>query len=133
MMYFLDTNICIYLLKGQFPKIKETLSKKVPENIKIPSIVKAELLYGAKKSHYPEKTILTAQVFLAPFEIIPFCEKASDYYAENRFELEKKGIPVGPNDLIIAATTLTHNGILVTYNVRAFKRIKSLKIENWTT
>lgn len=133
MNYFLDTNVCIFSVKGRFPSIKERLKALAPENVKIASIVRAELLLGAKKSNNPQKAIETITRFLLPFEVIPFCAKATDLYADIRFALESKGTPVGPNDLIIASTVMAHNAILVTHNTREFQRIKGLRFEDWTT
>lgn len=131
-MYFLDTNICIYFLKGMYTTLLDRLKTKTPADIKIASIVKAELLLGAYKSNNPEKTKKRVDEFLLPFIILPFDDEASIIYAKIRGTLEKKGDIIGPNDLILAATVLTHEGILITNNVDEFRRIKELKTENWT-
>ena len=132
MNYFLDTNICIYFLKGTFPALLQRLKTKRPEEIKIASIVKAQLLLGAYKSTNPTKTEKIVQEFLLPFTIIPFDDKAAIIYSQIRGSLEKEGRVIGPNDLILAATVQASEGILVTNNVVEFVRIKDLKIENWT-
>lgn len=132
MSYHLDTNICIYALKGIYPEIKNVMMRVGAFDIKIPSIVKAELLLGAKKSRMPEKTESLIAQFLSPYEIVPFDEQASLAYAEIRSNLEKTGKIIGPNDLIIAATVLSRNGTLITHNSREFKWVKNLKIEDWT-
>lgn len=132
MSWFLDTNICIYALKDKFPLIGKRLAKHVPEDIKIPSLVYAELMLGARKSNQPEKTRDTVRFFLAPFEVVPFCQKAAEIYAEIRGDLEQDGKIIGPNDLVIAATVLAHSGRLVTHDTREFSRIAHLKLEDWT-
>lgn len=132
MKYFLDTNICIYYLKGMYPEIIKKLLSKNPEDIKIPSIVKAELMYGAEKSESKNKTKEKIVEFLLPFEIVGFNDEATEIYGKTREYLEKKGMIIGPNDLIIASTVLSQNGTLITNNAKEFKRIKELKIENWT-
>lgn len=132
MSWFLDTNICIYALKGKFPPIARNLSRHVPEDIKIPSLVYAELMLGAHKSQQREKTREIVRAFLAPFEVVPFCEKAAEIYAEVRGDLEQAGKVVGPNDLVIAATVLAQNGRLVTHDTREFSRVPHLKLESWT-
>lgn len=131
MKYFLDTNICVYYLKGMYPGIVENLLSKNPEDIKIPSIVKAELLYGAEKSQTKDKTREKIYEFLFPFEIVGFNDDAAEIFGKMREYLEKKGMIIGPNDLILASTVLSFNGTLITNNVKEFKRIKELKIENW--
>ena len=115
-----------------FPALRDQLLNKTPESIKIASIVKAELLLGAEKSKNPVKTKKNVNEFLLPYTIIPFDDQASVINAQMRGTLEKKGIIVGPNDLVLASTVLANNGILVTNNVKEFNRVPGLKIENWT-
>lgn len=131
MNYFLDSNICIYYLTGQYPSITEGIKTKDPIHIKIPSIVKAELLLGALKSKRRSENLKVLNTFLSYFEIIPFGDIESEIYAEIRAKLEKSGNIVGPNDLVIAATTMANSGILVTNNEKEFKRVSNLRIENW--
>lgn len=109
----------------------ENIQKKNPNNIKIPSIVKSELLYGAEKSQYKSKNLSNINIFLEPYEIVPFDDTCSVIYSKIRAELEQTGMIIGPNDYIIAATVLSNNGILITNNTKEFERIKNLKIENW--
>lgn len=132
MIYCLDTNICIYSLKGKYPSIATHMRKKIPTEIKIPSMVEAELLLGAQKSQNTSATLDKAQKFLAPFEILPFDHEAAEIYSEIRAKLEQEGKIIGPNDLIIAATVLAHHSTLVTHNVKEFSRISGLKIQDWT-
>ena len=132
MNYYLDSNICIYFLKGIYPSIKEKIVSTNPSTIKIPSIVKAELLYGAEKSQQKAKNLSTIKLFLEPFEIVPFDEECSIVYSKIRSAMELKGMIMGPNDSIIAATVLAKNGVLVTNNTKEFEKVKNLKLENWT-
>jgi tRNA(fMet)-specific endonuclease VapC len=129
--YFLDTNICIYFLKGMFPGIKKQLLSNQPENIKIASMVKAELLYGAAKSNRVDENTQKVMEFLLPYEIVSFDDAASVEYSGIRNDLETKGMIIGPNDLIISAIVKSNNGILITNNEKEFDRIKDLQIENW--
>ena len=130
-MYFLDANTCIYYLKGKYNSIKEKLLSITPNNISIPSIVKAELIVGAYKSEKRKENLENIENFLQPFEIISFSDLMTYVYADIRSVLEKSGEIIGPNDLLIASIVKFHNGILITNNVKEFKRIKDLKIENW--
>jgi len=132
MKYFLDTNICIYALKNKFPRIKEMLKTFSPSDIAIPSMVKAELYYGALKSEKKSKVISALEKFLSPFEIIPFGDKEIMTYARIRSNLEKSGNIIGPNDLIIAAITLSHGATLVTHNRNEFQRVEDLVVEDWS-
>ena len=132
MKYYLDTNICIYFLKGIHENIRNRLLEKHPDEIEICSIVQAELLYGAEKSIKKEENLKNIEEFLFPFEIAAFGEKESNSYAKIRAELEKEGRIIEPNDLLIAATVLENDGILITNNVKEFRRVENLRIENWT-
>lgn len=132
MTYFLDTNICIYYLKGTYSAVAEHLLRRHPAEIAIPAIVKAELLLGARKSGSPEKSIQAVTEFLLPFRTVPFDEAGADHYASVRADLENRGEPIGPNDLIVAATALAHGAVLITNNEREFARIGGLQTENWT-
>ena len=132
MIYFLDTNICIYTLKDKYPPIKKRVQSLAPDRIKIPSIVKAELLFGALKSEQRSRNHDVLERFLDPFEIIPFSDVCAEAYSKIRLDLESKGQMIGPNDIIIAATVFAHHGILVTNNVREYSRILNLKIQDWT-
>ncbi len=132
MKYLLDTNICIFYLKGIYPKIRDKLLSKNPEDIKIPTMVKAELFYGAEKSRNRKENTEAVEKFLLPFEILPFGDAEALVYGRIRAGLEAEGVPIGPNDLIIAAAALVADGILVANNVKEFSRIPSLHIQDWT-
>jgi len=132
MIYFLDTNICSYYLKGKYEKLFYKIQSQQPANLKIPSIVKAELYYGAEKGSNPDKTKKIIFDFLLPFEIIPFGNDESIVYSKIRAGLEKKGRIIGPNDLIIASIVIANNGVLITNNEKEFKNVSELKIQNWT-
>ena len=133
MIYFLDTNICIYLLKNKFPALRDHLAAHKPEAIKIPAMVLAELWLGALKSEHPQKTRKHMAALLEPLEVVPFDRQAASAYAEVRATLEKQGTPIGPNDLVIAATVLGRNGTLVTHNRKEFGRVPGLRVVDWTT
>jgi len=129
--YFLDTNICIYALNGTYPEVARNMADRSPEEIKISVMVKAELLLGAEKSQRRSRTKKIVKAFLAPLEVVPFCGLAAEHYARIRSKLEGQGQPIGPNDLIIAATTVAHGGVLVTHNLKEFGRISALRTEDW--
>jgi tRNA(fMet)-specific endonuclease VapC len=130
-MYFLDSNICIYYLKGRYPYLNEKLLSVSPSRIKIPAIVEAEILVNVEKSG-KNKTRELWENFFETFESVAFNKTASGKYAIIRAYLEKRGTVIGPNDLIIGATVLANNGILVTHNTKEFKRVPNLIIEDWT-
>ncbi len=112
-------------------KIKDRLAGLSPKDIKIPSIVKAELLYGAEKSDKKKDNLQRINDFLEPFEIVSFDSNSAIVYSLIRSSLEYKGKIIGPNDYIIASIVLSNNGILITNNTKEFMRVKNLKVENW--
>ena len=130
-MYFLDSDICINLLRGKLPVTYELMSKSDPKIFGIPAIVEGELRTGAQKSNHPKKNLLLVENFLSPFQRIPFDSECAISYAKIRARLEQKGNVIGPNDLLIAATAKAHGATLVTGNVREFMRVDGLDIEYW--
>jgi tRNA(fMet)-specific endonuclease VapC len=130
-MYFLDTNICIYALRNADRKLIRNIMLFSPSRIKIPVIVKSELLYGAEKSTRRDQNMEKVMEFLEPYEIVPFDDDATDKHALLWAECEKKGTPVGAYDMIIAAITMSRNGALVTNNKAEFSRISGLNVVNW--
>lgn len=130
-MYALDSNICIELMRGRMPAVREALAHTSPRVVKIPAVVRYELTCGALKSQNPEKNLLITETFLAPFEVLAFDEKCAVEAARIRADLEKRGCKIGPCDLLIAATALTNSATLITDNVREFKRVKNLRLETW--
>lgn len=132
MEYLLDTNICIYIIKRKPIEVFAKLRELTIGSVGISSITLAELHYGIEKSLFPDKNREALEKFLTPIEIIDFGFDASNEYGKIRAELERKGTPIGPFDMLIAAHAKCLNVILVTNNEREFERIAGLKIENWS-
>ena len=130
-MYLLDTNILIDFSRGKLPYAYELMQRSDASLFKVPAIVKSELLLGAAKSRWPEEMRLRVESLLLPFEILPFDDACSYHYARIRAKLESEGMTIGANDYLIAATALSHSAVLVTNNVKDFKRIPELFIESW--
>jgi len=131
MIYLLDTNTCIYFLNRSSEKIISQFKRFSPSEINLPSITVAELFYGAEKSKAKKKNWAIVENFISTFEIVPFDEKSCEIYARIRASLEKSGVPIGPMDLLIASISLANNSILVSNNIKEFRRIKGMKLENW--
>lgn len=131
MIYFLDTDTCAFILRGKF-MCAERVGAQSHQNVKVPSMVQAELLMGVRESANPIQTARKVDELLSPFEIVPFDAMAAAVYAEVRFSLKKTGNLISPNDLIIAATALAHNATLVTHNTREFNRVSGLQLADWT-
>ncbi len=130
-MYFLDTNTCIYFLNGSSKSVKQKLLATPPNEISIPALVEAELLFGAFKSRNRNENLKKVEMFLKPFKTVSFDTEASYFYADIRYKCEAKGTPLGPNDLCIAAIVAAHNGVLVTHNTSEFTQVKELQVEDW--
>lgn len=131
MKYMLDTNICIYAIKNKPESVIRRLKQNEPYEICISSVTYAELMHGVEKSQFPEKNRLALLLFLAPFEIMDFGSSAAECYGRIRSFLERKGTPIGPMDMLIAAHAMAEQLTVVTNNVREFERIEGLKLENW--
>ena len=132
MKYFLDSNIIIYFIKGKFRTIGEMLEAH-DRDIVIPSVVLAELEYGARNSNDYEKTISVYKPFLDLYPTAVFDKKSSVEYGKLRKILSSNGVIIGPNDMMIAAAVLANGGTLITHNVGEFSRVEGLLIEDWTT
>ena len=111
--------------------VHHTLLKTAPSEIGIPAIVLYEIEVGIAKSNSPQKRIQQLNALTTLINIIPFDEKEAKTAAIIRTDLEKKGTPIGPYDVLIAATALSHNNTLVTHNTKEFERISNLKLEDW--
>ena len=131
MIYLLDTNTCIFYLNNSNANIVGQLEKLPTSRIRIPSIVAAELMYGAEKSGRREHNMKIFRSFLSIYDITDFGGRAIDSYGEIRADLERRGQTIGGNDIIIAATVLANDGILITNNTDEFSRVKGLKTEDW--
>lgn len=129
-MYILDTNTLIYFFKGA-GNVSRILLSKPPREIGIPSIVLYELEVGIAKSKAPRKRLQQLENIISIINVLPFTAKEARSSATVRAQLERTGIPIGPVDILIAGTAIANQAILVTHNVKEFKRINKLKIEDW--
>ncbi len=132
MKYLIDTNICIYIMNKRPAEVIKKFKKFDLGEIGISTITISELEYGVAQSTHREKNQQRLNEFIAPLEILTYNEIAARTYGDIRFHLEKRGQSIGPLDLLIAAHALSHNLILATNNDKEFKRIRKLKVENWS-
>lgn len=127
----LDTNTCIaYLHKGE-PEVVQKFAQAKPRELVLCSVVKAELLFGARKSHRVAENLDRLSRFLANFESLPFDDRAADFYGTMRVLLANAGTPIGGNDLLIASIALAHDLTVITRNMREFARVPGLRVEVW--
>ena len=130
-MYLVDTKACIKVLNGSSAPLVASLRSHAPSEIRVSSVTRAELLYGARRSARVAENLRLLASFFAPIVALPFDDACAEEYGALRATLAAAGRPIGPNDLLIAATALAHDLTLVTHNVREFSRVAGLKIEDW--
>lgn len=128
--YLLDTNICIYIINRRPPGVFERFEGLLAGQVGISSITGAELAYGVEKSG-SKRNRAALDKFLAPLDILPFDEAAMRRYGVLRSGLERGGTPIGSLDQLIAAHALSLDVVLVTNNVREFRRVAGLRLDNW--
>ena len=131
MKFLLDTNICIALIRRKPTGLINKLTSYRPGDVGVSTITIAELVYGAHKSNLTEQNMTALDEFLLPLDVADFDQSAAVIYGEIRAYLENKGTLIGSMDMLIAAHALSLRVILVTNNTREFKRVPSLKIEDW--
>ena len=131
MRYMLDTNICIYLSEHKSLKVFEKLHEHNPEEICISAVTYAELVHGVEKSKAVERNRLALTILLSNIEILDFDMNAAEEYGRIRADLEKKGTPIGPLDMMIAGHAKSLGYTVVTNNVGEFKQVEGLQYENW--
>ena len=130
--YLLDTDICIFIRRKQPPKILARFEKLETGDVGISVVTFGELAYGAAKSAERERAFSGLDRLVRLLQVLPLPEEAGRAYGEIRATLAAKGAVIGPNDLWIAAHAIAAGLTLVTNNEREFKRVKDLKVENWT-
>jgi len=132
MKFMLDTNTCIYIIKQKPANALKHFKAYAVGDIGISSITLAELRFGVEKSQHIQKNQEALDAFILPLEIADFDEKAAKVYGEIRAALEKTGNPIGSMDMLIGAHALSLGLTLVTNNVKEFRKIKHLKVIDWT-
>jgi tRNA(fMet)-specific endonuclease VapC len=128
--YLLDTNIVIYVLKRRPKEVLEIFNRNA-SRMAISSITLSELIYEAEKSSNVDKNLEAIEEFVSHLDVLPYDAKASQHYGQIKAALEKRGEIIGENDIHIAAHAISQGLILVTNNLREFKRVPNLALENW--
>lgn len=118
-------------IKRKPQNVLDKLSQVPLGLVGISVITLSELVYGVRKSAFPEKNTEALKQFLIPFELFQFDYNCAIEYGYIRSDLEKKGALIGPLDMLIAAHAKSLGHILVTNNEKEFKRVEGLQIENW--
>lgn len=130
--FLLDTDTCITLIRGKGASILAVMRRHDVGDVGISSITAAELYAGVFKSAAPERNRVALIEFMAPLEVLPFDADAAVHYGKLRADLESRGVPIGAMDMLIAAHATAIGATVVTQNTREFRRVRNLKVENWS-
>ncbi|MBF2057138.1 MAG: PIN domain-containing protein [Cyanobacterium sp. T60_A2020_053] len=130
MKYLLDTDTCIYWLKGRIP-IKNRLCTVGFNQVCICQITVSELYFGAYNSNQIDNNLKTLDDFLKSISVLSFTNDSLKKFGELKAFLRKTGNTIDNFDLLIASVALTNNLILVTNNTRHYQRILNIRLDNW--
>jgi tRNA(fMet)-specific endonuclease VapC len=133
MRYMLDTDTCSSIMKRSNDSVLKRLQRVSVDDVCISVITKLELLFGIEISPRREQDEAALDAFLRYLEVLDFPDEAASHYARIRADLKSRGLMIGANDLFIAAHARSLGLTLITSNMREFGRVRSLKIENWST
>lgn len=131
-MYLFDTSACVTLLRGRSEKLRDRALRQRLDEVATSTLVVAELRYGAAKSSHPAAEDRKVEELLAFFVVIPFDDAAANAYGGLRARLERAGESIGAIDTLLAAQSLSLSATLVTENVREFRRVPGLTVEDWS-
>lgn len=128
--YLLDTNIAIYVIKRRPIDALEVFNRHAGQ-IALSAISQAELFHGVEKSSIPAQNLRVLEDFCSRLTIVDYGQRAAAHYGDIRADLERKGTPIGVNDLHIAGQARSEGLTLVTNNMKEFERVEGLRLENW--
>jgi tRNA(fMet)-specific endonuclease VapC len=128
--YMLDTNIAIYVIKQRPVEALEQFNRQAGKMC-ISAVTLAELMHGVEKSSRPDHNQKQVDDFVTRLDVLDYGSRAAAHYGDIRTNLEKRGMPIGVNDLHIAAHARSEGLTLVTNNLKEFERVEGLRIENW--
>jgi tRNA(fMet)-specific endonuclease VapC len=128
--FMLDTNIVIYVIKHRPVEVAKTFNEHTGQMC-ISSITLAVLWYGVEKSQQQAQNRDVIEDFISRLDVVQYDDKAAAHYGDIRAELERKGRIIGSNELLIAAHARSQGLVLVTNNLKEFKRVDGLRSENW--
>jgi tRNA(fMet)-specific endonuclease VapC len=134
-IYFLDTNTVVALLKNRPPDARARLRRAVRTgaSIAVSSVVLCELWYGVARSEHRKENSERLHIFLSGnINVVPFNSEDARAAGDLRAALEADGTPIGSYDVLIAAQALRSRATLVTANVREFTRVRGLSWQDWT-
>jgi tRNA(fMet)-specific endonuclease VapC len=128
--YMLDTNLCIRVLRDRPSGLRARFNAEA-DGLCISTITLAELLHGAEKSAKPTENRHEVERFAARLDVLSFDEAAAAHSAEIRASLERRGLPIGGYDLLIASHARSRGLVIVTGNLGEFTCVEGLRAEDW--
>ncbi|MEO7081290.1 MAG: PIN domain-containing protein [Flavobacteriales bacterium] len=128
--HLLDTNVCIFFNKG-VGQVRDRLDEVGFDRCAISEITYAELLYGVEKSEHQSRNLKTLKLFMLDLQILTISTSIV-LFAKEKARLKRIGQPVDNFDLLIGATAIHHNLVLVTNNTKHFQRLHDIQLEDWT-
>ena len=128
--YLLDTNMASYVIKGNFPQVRERLLEVSMAQVSISVVTEAELRFGVARRPEALRLKTAVEEFLLRVEVLPWDSEAAQHYAQMRADLERAGQAMGNMDMMIAAHALAVQAVLVTHD-RVFRLVKQVKTEDW--
>lgn len=128
--HMLDTNIVIYVIKRRPREVLAVFNQHAGK-MAISAVTYGELVHGVEKSARQVENLRVVEDFVSRLDVLPYTDKAAAHYGNIRADLERKGTPIGVNDLHIAGHARSEGLVLVSNNLREFARIDGLRLENW--
>ena len=132
MLYLLDTSLIEAWARRNNPALMAKMLARAPADLAVSVLVEHELRYGLARNPAVKSWPMIEQL-LALIPSLPVTRPIANRAAELRADFAAAGAPIGPYDLLIAATALEHNATLVTHNARDFARVPGLSVEDWLT
>ena len=127
--YLLDTSICVFFLRDRYG-VAQKIKQLNQNQCFISEVTVAELMFGAYRSANVEKNLALVRHFVSSVQVLPFSRSIS-FYAEEKARLCSAGTPVDDFDLLIGSAAVSSGLVMVTDNVKHFKNIQNIQIENW--
>lgn len=128
--FMLDTNVCIRVLRDRPPEARARFNAEA-SSLCVSTITLGELLHGAARSARPVENRREVERMTARLPVLAFDEEAAAHFGDIRFDLERKGMMIGPYDLMIAGHARSRGLVVVTGNIGEFRRVEGLRCEDW--
>ncbi len=130
-MWLLDTSVCVALINRSDERAASRLLEHPRGSVRLCSVVKAELNFGAQNSSRLSENLQRVEIFCRAFDSLPFDDESAWHYGIVRAQLRREGRPIGSNDLMIASIAIANSHVLVTRSVSEFSRVAGLDVERW--